>query len=978
MFSVNIQSLNSKFNELNTLISDVKRNNSNLSLIALQEIWQVKHPDLFTIKGFKFYNSQRTKSKGGGVGFYINNDHPSKILHDLSSFHEKIFECLTVEVFINNKKFIMSNIYRSPSLIAENVNNFMEKFDNHLSKLDSVDCPYFLFLDSNINLLKLNSCNLSQKYIEMLHNNGFLQLVRKATRIQGENYSLIDHICVKNEPHSVKTGTIISDLSDHFINFISFPAVKKKTVPKTKGYFYDRQINKNSKEKFREALNNIQWNNVTCQDNVNTAYDEFWNTFSSLYDLYLPIVKIKLNRNIHKINGFMTKGLLISRSTKNIIHKRYLFDPSATNKTTYLNYRNIYNKLIRLSKKEYFADNLSKNKKNPKKTWEIYNEAINKKKPSEKIKEIVKNGKIITDNSEISEEFNEFFANIGQKIASSIPKIKKNPESYLSNKNDQPLFSFDDIGPVLICDILKSMDPKKSKDMDGISLDLLKSIDSAIAKPLAHVFNLSLKNGIFPDKLKVSRIVPIFKLGDKKLCDNYRPISLVSTIAKILEKIVATKLSNHLELNKLLHIHQFGFRKKLSTEHNLLHLTNYVSNALNEDDFCIGIFLDLKKAFDVVPHCILIKKLKKLGVKNKALDWFKSYLTNRSQCVDINGHISSPKNIDISVMQGSVLGPLLFLCFVNDLHTASKLFTLLFADDTCCLASGKNLIQLIQFCNEELQKIANWFSANKLAVNVGKCKFIFFHNKGKKLHFNGEKIVFNLNEIGEDDNPSNIIPLDRIYNDAASAENQTYKYLGILLDENLSFRAHIDYICKKLSKSLFCLRRAKSLLNERALRTLYFATFHSHLLYCANILGCASKSEMKRITILQKKAIRLITNSSYNSHTKPLFEKLKILPFDDILHEQKMIFMHSVYNNYAPVSFSNIWTKNNDREQQYELRNENNFLLPRPRFEGFKKYPLYSFAKTWNESGDLRLYSNPITFKIALRNQLLEQLVCED
>ena len=203
-------------------------------------------------------------------------------------------------------------------------------------------------------------------------------------------------------------------------------------------------------------------------------------------------------------------------------------------------------------------------------------------------------------------------------------------------------------------------------------------------------------------------------------------------------------------------------------------------------------------------------------------------------------------------MQGSVLGPLLFLCFVNDLHTASKLFALLFADDTCCLASGKNLIQLIQFCNEELQKIANWFSANKLAVNVGKCKFIFFHNKGKKLHLNGEKIVFNLNEIGEDDNPSNIIPLDRIYNDAASAENQTYKYLGILLDENLSFRAHIDYICKKLSKSLFCLRRAKSLLNERALRTLYFATFHSHLLYCANILGCAPKSKINRITILQK------------------------------------------------------------------------------------------------------------------------------
>ena len=139
-----------------------------------------------------------------------------------------------------------------------------------------------------------------------------------------------------------------------------------------------------------------------------------------------------------------------------------------------------------------------------------------------------------------------------------------------------------------------------------------------------------------------------------------------------------------------------------------------------------------------------------------------------------------------------------------------------------------------------------------------------------------------------------------------------------------------------------------------------------------------SKIGNKKNNNSAKKAIRLITNSSYNSHTKPLFEKLKILPFDDILYEQKMIFMHSVYNNYAPVSFSNVWTKNIEREQQYELRNENNYVLPRPRFEGFKKYPLYSFAKTWNESGDLRLYSNPTTFKIALRNQLLEQLASDD
>ena len=316
ILSLNIQSLNSKFNNLNSFIADLNMKNIDLSLIALQETWQIQHEELFSIPGFKLFISQRTKSKGGGVGFYINSELPSKILHNLSSFHEKIFECLTVEVVINNKKFIVCNIYRSPSFATENTNSFIEKFENLLHNLDKLDCPYFLFSDSNINLLKLEHCNLAQVYLETLHNNGFLQYVRKATRIQGANFSLIDHICIKNEPNSVKTGTLISDISDHFINFVPFSIVKQCTKNKSNGYFYDRIINKNSKIKFREALNNLHWDNVTCQSDANIAYDEFWNTFSSLYDIYLPVIKIKINKNIHKVNGFMTRGLLISRYTK--------------------------------------------------------------------------------------------------------------------------------------------------------------------------------------------------------------------------------------------------------------------------------------------------------------------------------------------------------------------------------------------------------------------------------------------------------------------------------------------------------------------------------------------------------------------------------------------------------------------------------------------------------------------------------------
>ena len=183
-------------------------------------------------------------------------------------------------------------------------------------------------------------------------------------------------------------------------------------------------------------------------------------------------------------------------------------------------------------------------------------------------------------------------------------------------------------------------------------MQLLKFVPHQISVPLAHIFNLSLNTGIFPSSLKMSRTVPIFKSGSPESCDNCRPLSLLNCISKILEKMVATNFVNHLEINKLLYKHQYGFLRGKCTEHNLLHVTNFITEALNEGKFCIGLFLDLKKAFDVCSHEILIEKLKKFGVKNTALKWFQSYLSDRMQCVDINGNLSPPKNINISVLQG--------------------------------------------------------------------------------------------------------------------------------------------------------------------------------------------------------------------------------------------------------------------------------------------------------------------------------------
>ena len=801
--------------------------------------------------------------------------------------------------------------------------------------------------------------------------NGFLQTITKATRIHGDSFSLIDHI-LTNSLTSIKScGTLLSDISDHFINFIMLPLVIPKKKPKN---IKKRIFSKNNIERFKIALDQLSWQNVTHANEVDMAFDIFWNDFKTLFDLHFPEHVVKFNKNIHPKLPFLTQGLLVSRKTKLKLHKLTLTCPTEENKVNYKNYRNRYLSLIKLSKKLHYENSLRNSKKNPKKTWEIIKEVTYGQLNSKKIEKITTNGTTLSSPQDIANEFNNFFSEIGKTISENILPTTKKPEDYLTNVPDPPLLDLGQTGPIHICDILKTLEPKKSTDMDGLSMSLIKQISTQIAVPLAHVFNLSLTSGIFPSKLKTSRTVPIHKAGRHDLCDNYRPISLLSTLSKILEKMVSLQLVNHLDINNLLYKHQYGFQKNKSTEHHLLQLSNFVSNALNENKYCIGIFLDLKKAFDVCSHQILLKKLKKLGIKNTALGWFSSYLDNRKQIVDVDGHKSSEKDIKISVLQGSILGPILFLCYINDMPMSTVLFTLLFADDTACLASGKNLQELITLVNAELNKIAVWFRVNRMAVNIGKTKFIIFHSKNKVIDMGENSVVFDNNEPDTIFRPDLVTPLERVHNNHINPESRTYKLLGVLLDENFTFNTHLYKLCNKLSRSLYFIRRAQNILSRDALVSLYYATIHSHLLYCPILLSGSTMNNINRVKILQKKAIRVVTGSKSREHTNPLFKNLGILPYDKIVKQAKLKLMHAVYYKYAPKTFANIWQTNVDRDLDYNLRNMNDFTLPAPKTEFFKRQPLYTLPLEWNNLDEIKLQHNCTTFQICLKNNLLNEI----
>jgi hypothetical protein len=384
---------------------------------------------------------------------------------------------------------------------------------------------------------------------------------------------------------------------------------------------------------------------------------------------------------------------------------------------------------------------------------------------------------------------------------------------------------------------------KSSTDLDGISIKLLKAVRAEIESPLSHAFNLSLTTGEFLQRLTESKIVPIHKAGDRTNCDNYRPITLVNAFSKVLEKIVYHKLTHHLESNQLIHQHQYGFQKQRSTEQALIHVLNTISTAINENKYCIGIFLDLKKAFDTVHHDLLLQKLQKLGISGTALNWFASYLSNRTQKVEINGTLSNDQDLDMSVFQGTFLGPILFLCFCNDLPNATDLLAILYADDTTGLDSDSELLTLMDRAKSELSKLSQWFIANKMSLNVSKTKYIIFHAPGKKVNAD-ISLVIDTNLPGLPHNPNLVTTVERIHSNNPSHDSQAFKILGIYLYKHLSFNYNTIMLTSKLSRACFFINRAKHTLSPKALKTLYTSFFHSHLLYCTNIYSSTSQNDI--------------------------------------------------------------------------------------------------------------------------------------
>ena len=987
ILSLNIQSLNSKFSEFKTFLANSCKN-FKPSIICLQETWTNpidlnlfklddyhlpyiegrggRQVDRLTDNGIggrgRGQDDRLTDSNnihGGGVGCYIHRSLIYDKLDELSIFHPRVFESQFIKVKMPKNKFlIIGNIYRpntAPFADIERANTYIEQILIKIKTDPMYKNAQDLILtgDFNINILNHKNHKETGRYIDTLLSNGLLPLITLPTRISNKSATIIDHISTNIKDDSYDAGIILADISDHFpIFYIKHDNVKLKD-PKVGEPVKKRKIDIESMSEFRNSLENIDWDPILSNQNANEAFDLFFENIDVTFERHFPEKPIKFSKNNFKHNPWMTNAILNSRKKKEKLFRKKIKCPTNENKQLFRNYNSAYTKIVRAARKKYYTDKFEQYSKDCKKTWENINEVLGRKKGNVDIPKIFhSNGKVISGNFEIAEGFNEFFVNIGPKLAKSIPNSSRPFSDYLSNPVKEN-FVFSNMRPDIILEALKKLKNKKSSGHDKISSNLLKFIIPSIMGPICHLFDLSFKTGFIPMQLKTAKIVPIYKSGQTDIFTNYRPISLLSSFSKLLEKVAANQMLRFLNKFNILYEHQYGFRSNHSTIHPVLHFLRNVYKALNqpEPEFTLGIFIDLTKAFDTCDINILLHKLYHYGFREESNPWFHSYLTGRQQFTSINGVNSSKKDITCGVPQGSILGPLLFILLINDLPNSSSFSTLLFADDTTLQISGPNLIELYTKANHELEKVSEWFKANKLTLNAKKTKYICFKSNSRK-----DNIEFPSLKI---DNTK----IDRI---GEGCKEEYFKFVGIRIDEKMSWKYHLEYVAKKASSAAFALAKTKNLLPSNVKLLIYNALFRSYIEYGLIVWGHASNYLKKKIFISQKKALRYIDNAKRLAHSEPLFKKYSILKFKDLLEFNQAAFMYRYTYKLLPKSFDDFFVKllHFERSLNYKTETCKNRYL--------KNYTSVTLPLSWNHIAiDLKRCKSFKYFKIKLSQNML-------
>lgn len=832
-------------------------------------------PTLY-LQNYKLAVSSSRNNRHGGTCILLHGRYRYKEIN-LKTFNTpNILECCGIQLEDHNINIIC--IYRSPNTAAWAYDTFLGKLDELLAKICDKNKKTILCGDFNIDRLSRNArCN---EFESLLLTYNLKLTINEPTRLSSGT-------CLDNFSHNIrgcKSIVLELALSDHTAQILKCPVKERCNL---RYWFIERRdYSDENLKKFAEYVSELSFNEVYESQDPNDAFDKFHTLFKLFYDLSFPIIKVRVTAS--KKPKWISKGIKRCSKRKRELLWKYRLSNCQEDKNKFKNYSKRFKKIVKLTQKSQNDYYIKTSDNKCKATWNI----INKNKlnfPAEDIRKIKVGHNTITDPQKIAQAFNDFYIDQIKPITGDKPSIA----NICSNVNSifmSPTTSKD------INKIIKNLKNKSSTGNDDICTKVIKYVAETISPILSHIMNLCIEQGIFPAKLKTAIIKPMFKKLDKENMTYYRPIALIPIIAKIFEKVIYNCLYSYFEKNNIFAAEQKGFRKNKSINSAIYDFLYEVVTSIDKRIPTVALFMDMTKAFDYVDHSVLIMKLQTYGVRGNVLNLIKSYLSGRKQMTIVSklcpvqktlqNYVSDTRMVEYGVPQGSVLGPLLFLIYINDLPRETKNIMVLFADDSTILFKNKNIINLETDINNTLTDVIKWLTANNLLINLDKTNIMTFKNN--------YRLTSELNNI-------NIKYNNKIINEIKST-----KFLGLNIDSHLTWKEHIVKVCMKLNTFSYALHMLSKVVNQKAVLAAYYAYVVSTLRYGLIFWGNSTDKEIAFKA--QKRCIRSIRKLKPTDTCKPHFIELKTLTLPSLYILEVATFVktnYDLFDNFNSERYKN-------------------------------------------------------------------------
>lgn len=856
------------------------------------------HENEISLNGYNQLTSVSISTRTGGVIIYY------KLEWKVTKLFEKVknskYWILACKAQHGQTQLIIVAIYRSPS---GHESEFCEIFQQTLEDLSEEVCDIVVTGDFNIDWANNNFYR--NKIERLLNDNGLRQIVKEFTRVTDTTRTIIDYVITNNKYKISAQNCKKNKISDHEIIQI-FLKVEKNNNKEDKNISEDKF--RYNKIMFTEQLKTVMKyeENVDVSQNV-AVFDK------CLEDTIRKFTSKTLVNRQNYVNKWFNNELHQIKQDKIIKYQIAKIENSVEAWANYKSIRNLYKVKIENEKFKYI-NNRIKNARDQKQMWREIKELVIKQNKNE-IKCVIFNNVEYKEYYQIASHFNKYFVNSVKIIRDSIEHVQYTNKIHMVSSQ----FRFNEITNPELKKIVREL--KNKPDFCKISTKILLDNWQLIAGNMLKIINKSLTSGVFPENWKESMVTPIEKVAKTRKCEEFRPINTLKTCEKILEKVVKDQIEKYFETHKLISKYQSGFRKKFSCETTVNYVINRWKN-IEKNRKIMAIFLDFKRAFETIDREILIQKLYMYGIREKELAWFKSYLANRKQITKVNDIKSDSINNDFGVPQGSILGALLFIIYINDMpNILEQCQIILYADDTLIYTEGDSSEECHNNMVNDINNINIWLKKNKLKLNETKTKIM-------EINFDSE-IVFKINNEG----------IEKVNN---------MKYLGFIIDKEMKFKDHIDYICKKISKKIGFFKRIRNKISLITSINVYNTIIKPHFEFGSTIIyTCCNESQIERLQILQNKAMRTILKCSKYANIQVMLDMLKWLNIKQRLQLNTLLFIYQIKHGNAPEYLCDQ-IKYVGEVQPYGLRNAENFRLRKANTTSRQRSLFYKGLKLFN------------------------------